>query len=149
MLSLNFLGALSSLLPGYIQGRRQAIQDNWQDLQNYNNVQAGQLSNAFTEATFQPRLDMFVDNARRNNAATLRAVDDYNLYHYGVLPGLMDQYSMWSNNAGLNQYYQNLLQNKANQAGLAMPPGALLGMMGSMGRQGLNPAPTAVQQLGG
>lgn len=144
MLSLNFLGALSSLLPGYIQGRRQAIQDNWQDLQNYNNIQQGQLNNAFTEATWQPRLDMFADNAKRNNAVTLRTVDDYNLYHYGMLPGLMDQYSMWSNNAGLNQYYQNMLQNRANQMMLGMPPGALLGMMSGRGQQGLNPTPSGI-----
>lgn len=140
---LNFLGAISSLLPGYIQGRRQAIQDNWQDLQNYNNIQAGQQANAFTAATWQPRLDAFVDNTRRNNIATLRAVDDYNLYHYGALPGLMDQYSMWSNNAGINQWYQNQLQNIANQRGLTMPPGALLNMISGGGRQGMNPAPSA------
>lgn len=58
-MSLSFLGSLASLLPGYVQGQRTANQDNWQDLMNYNQVQSGQLSNAFTEATWQPRLDMF------------------------------------------------------------------------------------------
>lgn len=141
---LNFLGALSSLLPGYIQGRRQAIADNWQDLQNYNNIQAGQLSNAFTEAAWQPRFDMLVDNTKRNNLATLRAIDDYNLYHYAVLPGQMDLYSTWSNNAGLNQWYQNLLQNKATQTALSMPAGTFLGMMSGMGSGGTNPPPSGV-----
>lgn len=58
-MSFSFLGSLANLLPGYIQGQRMANQDNWQDLLKYNQVQSGQLSNAFTEATFQPRLDMF------------------------------------------------------------------------------------------
>lgn len=62
-MSLSFLGNLASLLPGYVQGQRQAVQDNWTDLQNYNNVQAGQQANAFTEATWQPRLDMVRDAA--------------------------------------------------------------------------------------
>lgn len=60
-MTFSFLGGLANLLPGYVQGQRQAIQDNWQDLMNYNQVQSGQLSNAFTEATWQPRLDMFQD----------------------------------------------------------------------------------------
>ena len=57
-MSFSFLGGLASLLPGYFQGQRMANQDNWQDLMNYNNVQAGQQANAFTEATWQPRLNM-------------------------------------------------------------------------------------------
>lgn len=60
-MNFSFLGGLANLLPGYVQGQRQAIQDNWQDLMNYNQVQQGQLSNAFTEATWQPRMDMFQD----------------------------------------------------------------------------------------
>lgn len=60
-MSFSFLGGLASLLPGYIQGQRMANQDNWQDLMNYNTVQSGQLSNAFTEATWQNRLNMMAD----------------------------------------------------------------------------------------
>lgn len=66
-MSFSFFGSLGSLLPGYIQGQRLANQDNWQDLMNYNNVQRGQLSNLFTEATWQPRMNMFYENALRNN----------------------------------------------------------------------------------
>lgn len=62
-MSFSFLGGLASLLPNYIQGQRMANQDNWQDLMNYNNVQAGQMSNAFTEATWQPRLNMAWNSA--------------------------------------------------------------------------------------
>lgn len=60
-MNFSFLGGLANLLPGYVQGQRQAVQDNWQDLMNYNLAQQGQLANAFTEATWQPRMDMFQD----------------------------------------------------------------------------------------
>lgn len=39
---------------GFLGGWRQANQDNWQDLQNYNTVAKGQLENAYTLATFDP-----------------------------------------------------------------------------------------------
>lgn len=58
-MSFSFLGGLASLLPNYVQGQRMANQDNWRDLMNYNQVQSGQLSNLFTEATWQDRLDQF------------------------------------------------------------------------------------------
>ena len=48
--------ALGRALPGYVEGQRQAIQDNWQDLTNYNSVQAGQLSNIFDEQTLPTRI---------------------------------------------------------------------------------------------
>lgn len=56
-MSFSFLGGLAGLLPGYLQGQRMAVNDNWNDLMKYNQAQAGQLQNAFTEATWQPRLD--------------------------------------------------------------------------------------------
>lgn len=58
-MSFSFLGGLAGLLPGYLQGQRMANQDNWQDLMNYNQAQSGQLSNMFTGATWQPRINMF------------------------------------------------------------------------------------------
>lgn len=69
-MSFSFLGALGSLFPGYIQGQRMANQDNWQDLMNWNNVQAGQQSNLFTEATWQPRLNIAWDNALNSGFQT-------------------------------------------------------------------------------
>lgn len=59
----SLLGALSRVLPGYMEGNRQAVQDNWRDLNQYNQVQAGQQANAWTEAVWQPRLDMMYDSA--------------------------------------------------------------------------------------
>lgn len=63
---MSFLGALGSLgrlLPGYMQGERQAIQDNWNDLNQYNKVQAGQLQNMFDENAMRDRLNMMHDAA--------------------------------------------------------------------------------------
>lgn len=57
-MSFSFLGSLASLLPNYIQGQRMAVNDNWNDLMKYNQVQQGQQANTFTEATWQPRVDM-------------------------------------------------------------------------------------------
>ena len=47
---------IPDLFTSYINGRRQAVADNWQDLSNYNHVLAGQLNNAFNIATFDPRV---------------------------------------------------------------------------------------------
>lgn len=54
---MNLLGTISQfgrLLPGYIQGERMAVQDNWNDLNQYNQVQRGQIQNAYDEAVFNP-----------------------------------------------------------------------------------------------
>ncbi len=53
------IGALGRLLPGYVQGERQAVEDNWRDLNQYNQVQRGQIQNAFSEATFEPAVQMY------------------------------------------------------------------------------------------
>jgi hypothetical protein len=66
-------GALGSLLPGYVQGERQAVQDNWSDLNNYNKVQAGQGQNAFDFASFGHKLDMVKDAADLQNYNTQNA----------------------------------------------------------------------------
>lgn len=50
-MSFGWLGGLMSLMPGYLQGRQQAISDNWTDLEKFNQVQAGQIKNAVSEAT--------------------------------------------------------------------------------------------------
>lgn len=58
---LDIFGSIGRILPGYVEGQRNAITDNWKDLQNYNAVQQGQLANAFTEATFGNNVDMHYD----------------------------------------------------------------------------------------
>lgn len=144
---LNFLGTLSSLLPGYIQGRRQAIADNWQDLQNYNNIQMGQLANAFTEATWQPRMDMMGD-AARNSA--LRTINNgmNTMIHGAYLPGQLMQGNIWSQFIPAQTYQSGLMQLMANQLGMGMMrnnPAEWLKNM-QQPNSAANPAPS---QIGG
>ena len=55
---LNLFGAIANglgrAMPGYMNGYRMAVQDNWNDLNQYNKVQQGQLGNAWLEASFDP-----------------------------------------------------------------------------------------------
>lgn len=74
---LSLFGAIGRLLPGYIQGERMAVQDNWNDLNQYNQVQQGQLANAFTEATFHPAVNIFNDRAMLSRLGALSAGMDY------------------------------------------------------------------------
>ena len=53
---------IPDLFTGYINGRRAAIQDNWQDAKNYNEVMKGQLDNAIAMQTM-------ADSARKSNAS--------------------------------------------------------------------------------
>lgn len=53
---------IPDLFTGYINGRRAAIQDNWQDAKNYNEVMKGQLDNALAMQTM-------ADAARKSNAS--------------------------------------------------------------------------------
>lgn len=53
---------IPDLFSGYLSGRRAAIQDNWQDAQNYNSVMKGQLDNALAMQTM-------ADSARKSNAS--------------------------------------------------------------------------------
>lgn len=53
---------IPDLFTGYINGRRAAIKDNWQDAKNYNEVMKGQLDNALAMQTM-------ADEARKSNAS--------------------------------------------------------------------------------
>ena len=62
---------IPDLFTSYINGHRQAVADNWQDLSNYNQIAAGQLNNAFNMATFDPRVRIAESQAQlgeQNNA---------------------------------------------------------------------------------
>lgn len=65
--------AIGRALPGYVDGERRAIQDNWQDLDNFNKVQAGQLQNAWTEATWEPRFFNTWAGAAANDMALMQS----------------------------------------------------------------------------
>lgn len=71
---------IPDLFTSYINGRRQAVADNWQDLSNYNQVAAGQLNNAFNMATFDPRVRIAESQAQlgeQNNALGGAMTDQY------------------------------------------------------------------------
>lgn len=53
---------IPDLFTGYLNGRRAAIKDNWQDAENYNSIMKGQLDNALAMQTM-------ADSARRSNAS--------------------------------------------------------------------------------
>ena len=99
-MSFNFLGSLATLFPGYIQGQRMANQDNWQDLMNWNNVQAGQQSNLFTEATWLPRVGIAWNNLQNSDLQT--AANTWNTgLQYASLPTQL-------NNAWASNYYSGI-----------------------------------------
>lgn len=63
---LGALGAVSRLLPNYVEGQRAAVQDNWRDMQQYNQAQLGQLQNMFIERTLPWKINMTADEAARS-----------------------------------------------------------------------------------
>ena len=96
---LDFFGAIGRMLPGYVQGERQAIADNWNDLEKYNKVQAGQLENAFTEDTYNPRFNIMLHNTARSQMGMEQDLMNLNL-NYARYPGLMDVALVNSESAG-------------------------------------------------
>ena len=61
---------IPDIFSGYIQGRRQAIADNWNDLNQYNNVLSGQLKNAFNMQTFGDAAQIAHNKALSSDAST-------------------------------------------------------------------------------
>lgn len=116
---LGALGAVGRLLPGYMQGERQAIRDNWMDLNQYNKVQAGQLQNMFDENAMRDRLQMLRDNAMTNNYQRWAAGFDLGV-KAAQYPLMLGQLGMQAGHFfPLQQMRWNMLQQ---QAGMAMNP---------------------------
>ena len=51
------LGTLGQLLPGYIQGRQNAIRDNWQDMANFDTTLHNQLKNWYDITTWENQIN--------------------------------------------------------------------------------------------
>ena len=118
---LGALGAVGRLLPGYMQGERQAIADNWTDLNQYNKVQAGQLQNMFDENAMRDRLQLMKDNAIINNLQRWAAGLDLGV-KAAQYPLMLGQLGMQAGHFfPVQQMKWNLLQQ---QAGMAMNPHA-------------------------
>lgn len=101
---LDIFGSIGRILPGYVEGQRNAIKDNWQDLENYNNVQAGQLANAFTEATFGNNVDMMYDAAKRSRLGLGMDLGNFAMY----LAGYGDMFNANLERARALPYLQQL-----------------------------------------
>ena len=63
---MSFFGAISQLgrlLPGYIEGERAAIKDNWNDLEQFNKNLNAEMSNALNALTFEDQARSVRDQA--------------------------------------------------------------------------------------
>ena len=107
---LGALGAVGRLLPGYMQGERQAIADNWNDLNQYN---------TFDENAMRDRLQMMRDNAMINNYQRWAAGFDLGV-KAAQYPLMLGQLGMQAGHFFPVQHMKwNMLQQ---QAGMAMNP---------------------------
>lgn len=146
----SLLGALSSALPGYVQGQRLAVGDNWGDLENYNRVQQGQYANAFTGATWQPRLNMVNNSAYQHELNTLGALNNA-LVQRAWLPYNVSSGQAFSQAAPylMPEMVRQTMKAWQNVGKYSMFPGlgGLLSMaMGGMGGMG---TPALPSNLGG
>lgn len=132
------LGQLGRLLPGYLEGERAAIKDNWQDLQNYNNVQHGQLQNAFDISTWNPQVTReYLSTGMLQNAAQLSSKNLFDTL--AAWPGTLA--TIQANNANAGNLANSNAQVKlaSNQATLGAIP-----LLQQAIAQSLQPLPNAV-----
>lgn len=108
-MSFSFLGSLANLLPGYVEGQRQAVRDNWYDLNQYNQVQQGQIQNAFDEATFADKVAMVNQGAAMGDLSYLNKLWSTQLQG-AKMPGLMTQVGVQNAFAEPNAYMQMFQQ---------------------------------------
>ena len=64
---------IPDLFGSYVDGREKAIDSNWKDMQNYNGVLGGQLSNAKTMATFDSDV---AEKAGQADSAVAKGAED-------------------------------------------------------------------------
>lgn len=146
----NFLGAIGGLLPGYIEGREKAIQANWQDLNQYSDVQAKQLRNLFTEATFNPLVNMQYDEAARANYL---AQQDARANALGITlqPGRLRAAQIESGYMPALALQRNAMLLNYPQFAFGGMGDTLVGAMGygdAMGQQQVRPAASAARGSG-
>lgn len=127
-MSFSFLGSLDNLLPGYIEGQRQAVKDNWYDLNQYNQVQAGQIQNAFDEATFSDRVHLANQNAAMGDLSYMQKLWGTQLAG-ARMPGLMQQAGLFNQFAGLDflndqtlKYFQTMMFPQMVRWGMMQTP---------------------------
>ena len=116
---LGLLGHLGSLLPGYIEGRRAAIQDNWQDMTNYNTVLNGQLQNLLNAVTFPDMLSSIQDSAAQSHLNTMQS--GLNFYGNAMTAPTALQQMLLNAQLGLQYLPQMYAQNYG--VGTVVPTG--------------------------
>lgn len=102
----SFIGSMARILPGYVEGFRNAVADNWNDLKSNNAVQEGQINNLFNMATFGNDVDRSNYNTEIARLNHLRGVGDTGLY-LAQYPGMLADRMAYSAFAPLNSYYRN------------------------------------------
>lgn len=130
---LGALGAVGKLLPGYMQGERQAIQDNWNDLNQYNKAQAGQLQNMFDENAMRDRLNMMHDAAIERGIQREAMGWDLWAKVLGVPRYAAQEGYALANFPMMQQMKQNMLMQ---QYGMAMQPRMAAQQQAKGGQQG-------------
>lgn len=119
---MNLLGIISQfgrLMPGYIQGERMAVQDNWNDMNQYNQVQSGQIQNAYDEAVFNPRVNMLYDQADLSGLGVDNSRMNYDV-NRAMQPGRMFQATNFSGLQPLLAPLQGAAQIRQAQAAFDM-----------------------------
>ena len=116
---LGALGAVGRLLPGYMKGEQQAIADNWNDLNQYNKVQAGQLQNMFDENAMKHRLNILQDRAIEEGYQREAMGDDLMVKNWQLPLVYLQTGSQIANWPIYNQLRHQLTMQ---QAGMAMNP---------------------------
>ena len=123
---LNLFGAIATglgrMLPGYLNGYRMAIQDNWNDLNQYNKVQQGQIQNAWSEAAFNPSYNQLLADTAMHQMNAIDAGGELGIKQL-QWPGRAAQAAMMSSAApgltaaGINNTF-GLYQQNAFERGL-------------------------------
>ena len=140
---------IPDLFTSYINGRRQAVADNWQDLSNYNQVLAGQLNNAFNMATFDPRVrsaEATAQMTEQNNATNAKLTDqnialmDYQNKYNVPLQKALAESSTYALQQAQTSALLDYLKNNPSAAALFFPGLTLNGQPGQNGKinTGLN-----------
>lgn len=132
-----FFSSVGQLLPGYLEGQRQAVEDNWNDLNQYNQVQEGQLENLFNEQTMDDRLSMMADAAENSYMGYLNNVmmlDLNQAYQPGRLVNAAN-YSTYSPYISRNMYDAQARQADYARQWWMDPTGAMrrMGLDGTAG----------------
>ena len=113
---LGIMGQLGRVVPNYVQGYRQAWQDNWNDANQYNQVQRGQLANLFAEAAFPYEYNMLADRAAMSRAQANQSVGNFRIYaeNYPWLQDTSRINALWGPTNAWNHNYWN--NNPGTQA---------------------------------